>query len=194
MKYEVIKKIKKLLFSLEDVRKILGLKYPSAKVFLSRYVKNGYILRLRRNLFVLKEKFDNLDTQQKFILANFIVSPSYISFTTALSYYGLTTQVQQNFFESVSLYRSKTTEIDDNIFKYSKIKKEFYFGFVKKDNFFIATPEKALVDSLYFMVKGKYKLDLSAVDFSKFDKNIILKILKKYPKKISKAILNLCKI
>jgi len=34
MKYEVIKKIKKLLFSLEDVRKILGLKYPSAKVFL----------------------------------------------------------------------------------------------------------------------------------------------------------------
>lgn len=97
MKYEVIKKIKKLLFSLEDVRKILGLKYPSAKVFLSRYVKNGYILRLRRNLFVLKEKFDNLDTQQKFTLANFIVSPSYISFTTALSYYGLTTQVQQNF-------------------------------------------------------------------------------------------------
>jgi len=87
MKYEVIKKIKKLLFSLEDVRKILGLKYPSAKVFLSRYVRNGYILRLRRNLFVLKEKFDNLDTQQKFILANFIVSPSYISFTTALSYY-----------------------------------------------------------------------------------------------------------
>jgi hypothetical protein len=58
------------------------------------------------------------------------------------------------------LYRLKTTEIDGNIFKYSKIKKEFYFSFVKKDNFFIATPEKALVDALYFMVKGKYKLDL----------------------------------
>jgi predicted transcriptional regulator of viral defense system len=86
------------------------------------------------------------------LLANFIVSPSYISFATALSYYGLTTQVQQNFFESVSLYRTKITEIDGNIFKYSKIKEEFYFGFVKKDNFFIATPEKALVDSLYFMV------------------------------------------
>jgi len=194
MKYEVIKKIKKIVFSLEDVKKILNIKYSSAKVFVSRYVKNGYILRLRRNLFVLKEKFDNLDNEQKFMLANFIVSPSYISFITALSYYELTTQVPQNFFESVSLYRSKILQINNNVFKYSKIKKEFYFSFVKKDNFFIATPEKALVDSLYFMVKGKYKLDLSAVDLSKFDKNVIVKILKKYPEKISKAIIKLCKI
>jgi len=194
MKYEVIKKIKKIVFSLDDVKKILNIKYSSAKVFVSRYVKNGYILRLRRNLFVLKEKFDNLDNEQKFMLANFIVSPSYISFITALSYYELTTQVPQNFFESVSLYRSKILQINNNVFKYSKIKKEFYFGFVKKDNFFIATPEKALVDSLYLMVRGEYKLDLSAVDFAKFDKNIILKILKKYPEKISKAIINLCKI
>jgi prophage antirepressor-like protein len=39
MKYEVIKKIKELLFSLEDVRKILGLKYPSAKVFYQDMLK-----------------------------------------------------------------------------------------------------------------------------------------------------------
>jgi len=194
MNYKIIKKIKKDTFSLDDIKNILKIKRTSAKVFVSRYVKNGYIVRLKRNLFILKEKWENLDITQKYQIANIIVVPSYISFTTALSYYGYTTQIQQNYFESTSIYRTKLVEIENNVFKYSKLNKKFYFGFVKKDNFFIALPEKALIDSLYLMAKGKYRIDLSAIDFSKFDKNLILKIVKKYPKRISIAILNLCRI
>jgi len=32
----------------------------------------------------------------------------------------------KNFFESVSMYKTKLVEIIDNVFKYSKFKKEFY--------------------------------------------------------------------
>ncbi|MEO0224870.1 MAG: hypothetical protein ABIL76_07270, partial [candidate division WOR-3 bacterium] len=166
----------------------------SARVLLVRYVKNGYVIRLKRNVFILKEKWENLSLEQKFYIANILQVPSYISCTTALSYYGYTTQVQQNFIESVGIYRTKQINVENSVFKYIKLNKKYYFDFIKKDNFFIATPEKAFIDSLYLMIKGRYSIDLSAVDQRKFDKNKIAKILKKYPQKISKAILNLCKI
>ncbi len=79
-------------------------------------------------------------------------------------------------------------------FRYFKLDRKYYFGFIRKNNFFIATPEKAILDSLYLIVLGKYKLDASAIDWSKISKIKLTKILKKFPEKISKLILSLCKI
>lgn len=194
MRYNLLSSIKKLTFTQKDVENLLKINLTSARVLLVRYVKNGYVIRLKRNVFILKEKWENLSLEQKFYIANILQVPSYISCTTALSYYGYTTQVQQNFIESVGIYRTKQINVENSVFKYIKLNKKYYFDFIKKDNFFIATPEKAFIDSLYLMIKGRYSIDLSAVDQRKFDKNKIAKILKKYPQKISKAILNLCKI
>ncbi|MFQ3675847.1 MAG: hypothetical protein SNJ64_04825, partial [Endomicrobiia bacterium] len=116
------------------------------------------------------------------------------SLATALSFYGYTTQVQQDYYESVALYRTKELSIKGIVFKYSKLNKKFYFGFAKKNNFFIAEPEKALIDALYLTVRGKYKIDLSSIDWQKFDTHQIKKIVNKYPEKIKQAILSLCKI
>ncbi len=41
--------------------------------------------------------------------------------------------------------------IKGSIFNYSRIRPNLYFGFVKKDGFFIAGPEKAFLDALYLM-------------------------------------------
>ena len=61
---------------------------------------------------------------------------------TALSYYEITTQVQQNYFESISLYRTLSREVIETTFKYSKIKEEYYCGFNRGKRFFIDLPEK----------------------------------------------------
>lgn len=183
MKYNDLKKIKKLYFTYQDVARILSTSEDSARVLCTRYVKQKYLIRLKRNFYILKERWDNITLNQRLELANILQVPSYISLMTALSFYEYTTQVQQKFIESISLYRTFIKDIDGFIFNYSKIKNDYYFGFSKKNNVFIASPEKAFVDSLYLSYLGKYNLDISSLNLEKIDKKGCENILKKYPSK-----------
>jgi predicted transcriptional regulator of viral defense system len=152
MKYNDLKKIKNLYFTYQDVEKVLSIAEDSARVLCTRYVKQKYLIRLKRNFYILKERWDNITPNQRLELANILQVPSYISLMTALSFYEYTTQVQQKFIESISLYRTFIKDIEGFIFNYSKIKNDFYFGFSKKNNIFIASPEKAFIDSLYLTI------------------------------------------
>ena len=183
MRYNDIKKIKKLYFTYQDVAKILSISEDSARVLCSRYVKQKYLIRLKRNFYILKERWDNIAPNQRLELANILQVPSYISLMTALSFYEYTTQVQQKFIESISLYRTFTKDIEGVVFNYSRIKRDYYFGFSKKNNIFISSPEKAFIDSLYLNYLGKYNLDLSSLNLEKIDKKSCEKILERYPPK-----------
>jgi hypothetical protein len=70
------------------------------------------------------------------------------------------------------------------VFNYTRIKPVFYRGFVKKEDFFIATPEKALLDALYLMSRRMYSIDLSAIDFRKLDLEKLRKEAVFFPKGI----------
>jgi hypothetical protein len=56
-----------------------------------------------------------------------------------------------------------------------------YFGFRKEKEFFIATPEKALLDAFYLMSYGRYALDLSALNADRLDREAIRNLSLKYP-------------
>ncbi len=183
MNYIKLKKIKQLYFSYQDIAKILSITEDSARVLCTRYVKQKYIIRLKRNFYILKEKWDNLTIDQSFELANLLQVPSYISLMTALSFYEYTTQIQQKYIESVSLYRTFEKEVEEVMFHYCKIKNDYYFGFSKRNNIFIASPEKAIIDSLYLQYLGKYNIDLSSIDLEKIEKENCKNILEKYPSK-----------
>jgi len=183
MKYNDLKKIKNLYFTYQDVAKVLSIAEDSARVLSTRYVKQKYLIRLKRNFYILKERWDSITPNQRLELANILQVPSYISLMTALSFYEYTTQVQQKFIESISLYRTFIKDIDGIVFNYSKIKNDYYFGFSKKNNIFIASPEKAFIDSLYLNYLGKYNLDLSSLNLEKIDKKACENILQKYPSK-----------
>jgi hypothetical protein len=58
-----------------------------------------------------------------------------------------------------------------------------YFGFKKEKEYFIATPEKALVDAFYLMSYGRYALDISALDIEKLDRDEIIRLSIKFPAK-----------
>ncbi len=183
MKYNDLKKIKNLYFAYQDVAKILSIAEDSARVLCTRYVKQKYFIRLKRNFYILKERWDSITSNQRMELANILQVPSYISLMTALSFYEYTTQVQQKFIESISLYRTFTKDIEGTIFNYSKIKKDLYFGFSKKNNIFIASPEKAFIDSIYLNYLGKYNLDINSLNLEKIDRKSCENILKTYPSK-----------
>jgi predicted transcriptional regulator of viral defense system len=181
MKLNELRKIKKLYFGYEEIAKILAINEASAKVSATRYVKQGLLIRLKKNIYMLREVWDKIGREEKFRLANLGQTPSYISLMTALDYYEITTQVQRDFYESVAVKRTKEIALNGSCFRYSKVTKSLYFGFKKEKEFFIATPEKAFLDALYLMSYGRYALDISALDNEKFNRKKIKRLSSKFP-------------
>jgi predicted transcriptional regulator of viral defense system len=188
MKAFDLNKIRKPYFGYEEIARVRGISLSSAKVTASRYVRQGLLLRLKKNLYVLREVWKAADREDKFRIANLGQSPSYVSLMTALDYYEITTQMQQDFFESVALKRTKEILVDGSVFRYTKIDEKLYFGFKREKSFFIASPEKALLDAFYLMSYGRYALDLSALDADKLDGQMMKRLSRKFPLKTRKML------
>ncbi|MBW2040054.1 MAG: hypothetical protein JRI46_10780 [Deltaproteobacteria bacterium] len=161
----------------------LGIKTSSAHVLCSRYAQKGLFIRLKRNVYILAERWRNLGRDDFISLANFLQVPSYISFLSALVYYEVTTQVPRMVWESASLKRTKRLSVDGVEFRYYKIAKHLYLGFRNEDGFFIAEREKAFLDSLYLFSVGRYSLDIPALDLGKLEREGIERWIRYYPER-----------
>ena len=195
MIYQNLKELgSRLYFTVEDAADILRVKPESAWVLCARYVKEGIFLRVRKNFYVLSQKWESFSREDFFKISNFLQVPSYVSFMTALSWYEVTTQVQRDFFESASLKRSLRYETGGAAFNFYKLQKRYYFDFIKKNDIFIATKEKAFLDSIYLYSFGKYRLDATSLDLEKLDKIRIKRLMRFFPLKTKKIVSKLCKI
>ena len=188
MKLKELNRIKKLYFGYEEIARVFGISPSSAKVTASRYVRHGLLLRMKKNVYVRREVWNAAGIEDKFLLANLGQVPSYISLMTALEYYEITTQVLRDFFESVAVKRTKEINLNGCFFRYTKVNNDLYHGFKKEKGFFIATPEKALLDGLYLMSYGRYSFDLSSLDASKFDGGEVKRLSRGFPLKTRKML------
>jgi len=182
----------RLYFTVEELQDLLGISRESARVLCSRYVKKGLFIRLKKNFYILSESWEALSTEGLLKISNLLQVPSYISFSTALTFYEVTTQVQRNYFESASVKRSAGFEIAGTVFNYYKLQRKYYFDFIRKGDLFIATKEKAFMDSIYLYSFGKYKLDFSAVDMERLEKKKIMALSENYPERTKGVIKRIC--
>jgi predicted transcriptional regulator of viral defense system len=183
----------KTILNIEDISKILSISKESAKVAANRYVKNNQLIRLKRDYYITPPKFEQLGEEELFKLANIIQVPSYISLTSALSYYNISTQQMQNVIESVALKRTNNYKVENIELRYFIIKKVLYSYFIIEKDFFIATPEKSLADSVYLTSLSRYSCDFEAIDFRKINKQKVNQIIKRTNKKTISFWENLCK-
>lgn len=190
MKIQELNRIRKLYFGHEEISRVLGISLQSSRVSANRYVKHGLLIRIKRNMYVLTEKWRTLEREEKFILANLLQVPSYISLMTALDYYEISTQMQRDFIESVALKRTKEIEAENSIFTYTKINSNLYKGFKKEEGFFIAVPEKAFLDAFYLMSLGRYSFDIASIDFNKLNRDETFRLIKMFPAKLQKVMDN----
>lgn len=176
-KYEKIKKTGLRIFGVRDLAIILGLEIPSSRVIANRLAKKGIIRRLKKDLYILTgvEIAD-------FEIANRLIYPSYVSFESALNYWGITTQIPE--VVTSASYRSKKITINDKEFIYSRISEEiFHFGIIREENFFVARPEKALLDMIYYTSINKRSILFDELFLSALNRKIFYTWLKHYPLK-----------
>lgn len=195
MKREAWRSLKKsLFFTTEEVARKFGITRASAHVLCSRQVKNGSFIRLKKNFYVLEDRWPYLEREEFFVLANYLQVPSYLSCTTALVYHGLTTQVPRDWYESVSLKRSKQLTAREVKFCYFKLKKDCYFGFTKIGPFFMAQKEKAFLDACHLYVHGNYAFDWNALDMDRLDGDELRSLLKPFSRGTKEMVKGLCGI
>lgn len=180
-------------FTIEDLQQLAGVKPASARVLATRYCRQGIFLRLKRGIYALSQNWERLSTEERFRIANFLQVPSYISFQTALSFYQLTTQLQRDWFESAVRRRTARYEIRGVNFVYYRLAPGYFSGFVRQNGIFIATPEKALLDTLYLHSLGRYRLDLSALETGRINWQLLRRLSRSYPLKTRQLINRLCR-
>lgn len=193
MRTTILNNSDKNIFSIEDISKILSISKESAKVTANRYVQNDQLIRLKRNYYITPTKFEKLNEEELFKLANMLQVPSYISFMSALSYYNISTQQVQSVIESAALKRTKNINVENIEFRFILIKEELYSDFLMKKDFFIATPEKSLADAVYLTSLSRYNCDFEAIDFSKINKQKVNLIIERTNKKTISFWKDLCK-
>lgn len=136
----------------------------------------------RGKYFLTSNKPSNYEISQ------FIYSPSYISLESALNIYGVLSQFP---FETtaVTLKKPISKVILGETFAFSQFKKDLFTGYEKKDNYLLATPEKALFDYLYLVTKAiKTDTYLDEMDFRNINREILQTYLNLTKKPVSNKI------
>jgi predicted transcriptional regulator of viral defense system len=184
----------RLFFTAQDVAAVKGSGLASAYVSCTRYVQKGYFIRVKKDFYVHADTWNHYGFFDFLRLANFLQVPSYISFTTALEYHGLTSQVQRNWYECVTTRRSNSFTPLGTTFLYHKLNERLYFGYERRDGIFIAAPEKAALDSAYLEVRGNTSIDWDAISLDKMDKHKIEEWIVRFPRQFKYKIAEKCKI
>lgn len=158
--YRVLQSSELALFSKHDIQQLFDIPNENTAYKLIGRLEQGNVLqRLKPGIYQLTDA-----KTHDFVLANHLYRQSYISLESALSRYGLLGQFP---FVVTSVTTSRSRAIETNkSFEYVHIAPHLYFGFVKEEDYLIATPEKALFDALYFMSKGLRSFPLDEMDLS----------------------------
>ena len=163
------------LFSINDAKKVFNIEKDNTLYkLLQRLEKKDIIKRIENGKYL----FSFIEVSD-FEIANFLTSPSYISLESALSFYGIMSQFPYTI-TSITSKKSKRVIYEDKEYEFMHIRSKYIYGFFKKNNFLIASPEKALIDELYFMARKLRIISLEELDLTNINKKYLKDISKKY--------------
>ena len=142
------------IFAFDEATAILGLRKPHAYQIIHQLIKKHKIQRIEKGKYLLippvawkTGKF----TEERLVIASQLIQPYYVSYWTALNFYGWTEQPARTVFIATTKLK-RTVDLEGTSFRFIKLKPLKFFGF--KEQWFgdqkvaIAEKEKAIVDSL----------------------------------------------
>jgi len=157
------------LFSPLELERLLRVSPVAARFLVHRYAKRGALLKLRNGLYALSGS-----PPSELAIANRLYEPSYLSFEFALAYHHLIPEMAYAL-TSATTRPTRTLAAAERTFEYHRIKPSAFTGYALvqagSETAFVARPEKALVDFLYFVDLKKTspndRLSLRGLDWKK---------------------------
>jgi len=119
---------------------------------LSRWVKTGRLIQLRRRIYALARPYRKVEPHP-FFAANQLRRPSYVSLQSALAFYGMIPEAVP-VTTSVTTGRPESLDTELGRFRFRHLKSDFFRGYEEVGlgngmSAFVSTREKALLDLLY---------------------------------------------
>lgn len=159
---------KRRVFNVKDLVNLLNTTEENARVYIERVVKRKLATKVARGIIAF--------TDNDYIIANQLIEPSYISMNSALHYLGLILQVPN----TIEVICANQVKIKTQ-YTYYKLNPKLIFGYTKElaeeTYYFVAEPEKAVIDLIYF--HGFSELYLKDI-LPKLDLPKLRKYIKKY--------------
>lgn len=155
-------KLLPVLFRKEDVEKVA----PHSAIYLSRAQKKGLVHRVIRGIYVNSFLYGFPRVEE---VACFARPPAYVTCEWALNYHGITPQspvVCTAATLGSAVGKRHTIDYQDVTIEFSKISPVLFFGFTRVDAFSMATPEKAILDTLHLRkaLPTPDELEMESVD------------------------------
>jgi len=178
---EKLKGFEKKYLTLSDFEKLLGRKKRSLRVLIYRLIKEGFLMRLKQGIYILPDNLADLNQ-----IANQLYYPSYLSFVSVLSRYGIIGQIPYSL-TFATLKKSKKMELGETEVVYSQLQAPLFFGYKMEGGINIAYPEKALLDQVYLASLGKAFIDYQELTLIDLQKKRFNSYVKRFPKRIRKG-------
>ena len=147
-------------------------------MFLSRALKNGLIHRINRGNYINSFFYGFPRVEE---IACFLRPPAYVTCEWALNYHGVMLQVPYVCAVATlshSVGKSRDIEYQGIRIEFSKISPKLFFGYKTHPGFYMAIPEKAILDTLY------YRRGLPVVDeleLEDVNQEALMEMAKKFP-------------
>ncbi|MBN1157309.1 hypothetical protein JXA85_06820 [Candidatus Woesearchaeota archaeon] len=136
--YETLRKNNLTIFKTNDLRLLMGFNAVKTYNLIKTLKKKAAIITKKAGTYALRGT-------NELAIGSYLNWPSYLSFWSALNYYGFSDQLPKTIFYATTRYRKKTGN-----FKYVTLSRRRFFGYVRAGDIIIAEKEKAVVDSLLF--------------------------------------------
>ena len=170
--YSILRKNNLFVFTVRDLVLLMDIDRMKAYNIIKALKKKDALKTIKSG----KYSFNDVD---EFVIGAYAYWPSYVSFLSAISYYGYSDNTPKKI-----LYATTRNSREFDNFKYVRFSKKRFFGYLSVGDIVIADKEKAFIDSLLF---PKYSLGIKHVHecFEKAIKEIDVKKIVDYALKLN---------
>jgi predicted transcriptional regulator of viral defense system len=172
---KTLQKINKPFYTIADLEKITSLPRNSLYVALKRWEVAGIIERVARGIYIPMGGNISLEN-----VAAQLYLPNYLSFESALAKFGILNLIPYTLTFATTRKTRKYTLRKQEV-EFRQISPELFFGYEMKNGMNIALPEKAFLDEIYFVVRGKATLDFDELDLKKLSRKALKDNSKRFP-------------
>ena len=167
---KALQALNKAFYTIADLEKITGLERGSLYVALKRWVDGGVLERVSQGIYLPMGQ--NLPLEK---IAAQLYLPNYLSFESALYRHGILNMIPYTL-TFATTRKSKKVTLRRHGVEFRQISRELFFGFEMRNGIHIAVPEKALLDQIYFICRGKASADWDEMNL----KNLSADLIKDY--------------
>ncbi len=148
-------------------------------------MKKGLIHRINRGNYINSFLYGFPGVEE---IACFLRPPAYVTCEWALNYHGISLQsptVCTVVTLSSSVGKRRDIQYQGITIEFSRISPALFSGFSYVDRFYIASPEKAVLDTIYYRggIPARDEIEADMLDFS-----LLSQMAKSYPPSVSRSL------